>query len=84
MGNGNAGSSGDGSLAIHALLNNPRTIFVDENAQVYIADFGNHRIRRIDRNGIVDTIVGTGVKGYSGDIPFDFSKYPHIGPKKCV
>ena len=80
IGNGNAGSSGDGSLAIHALLHHPATIFVDDS-QVYIAEYSNNRIRRIDRNGIVDTIVGTGERGYSGDVPFDFSKYPHIGPK---
>ena len=28
------------------------------------------------------TIVGTGREGYSGDVPFDFHKYPHIGPRK--
>ena len=64
IGNGNVGSSGDGSLAKNALLTNPGGIFVDENAQVYISDHSNHRIRRIDRNGIVDTIVGTGTPGY--------------------
>ena len=77
-----AGSSGDGSLAVHALLHHPGTICVDENAQVYIADYGNHRIIRIGRNGIVNKVVGTGQAGYSGDVLFDFEKYPHIGPKK--
>ena len=76
---GNGRYSGDGSLT---LLQNPGSICVDEDAKVYIADYGNNRIRRIDRNGIVNTIAGTGQRGYSGDVPFDFKQYPHIGPKK--
>ena len=82
IGNEVGGCSGDGSLAKDALVHCPTSIFVDENAQVYIADFGCHKIRRIDRNGIVNTVVGTRQAGYSGDVPFDFEKYPHIGPKK--
>ena len=81
IGNGKCGHGGDHSFAINALVNRPSGIFVDDS-QVYIADYGNHRIRKIERNGLVKTIVGTGQPGYSGDVPFDFKKYPHIGPKK--
>ena len=64
-------------------FNEPRGIFIDTNSQIYIADCGNHCIRMIDRNGMMKIIVGTaGQKGYSGDVPFDFEKYPHVGPKK--
>ena len=81
-GTGEAGYSGDGMLAIHAQLNCPLGIFVDEQSQVYIADLINNRVRKIDQNGIISTVVGTGEEGNSGDIPFDFKKYPHIGPRK--
>ena len=36
----------------------------------------------IDRNGMITTIAGTGQAGYSGDVPFDFQQYPHIGPRR--
>ena len=63
--------------------NGPYSVFVDRE-EIYIAEFLGNRIRKIDRNGIIKTIAGDvqGDKGYSGDVPFDFQKYPHIGPKK--
>ena len=51
---------GDGGLATNALLNGPRGIGVDSYGNIYIADFSNHVIRKIDINtGIITTVAGT-------------------------
>ena len=78
------GFNGDDMLlATQCKLHNPNGIFIDMDSQIYIADTDNHCIRRIDRKGMMRTIVGTpGDAGYSGDVPFDFQQYPHIGPRK--
>ena len=76
------GFNGHDMLATKCALQFPMGIFVDDDSQIYIADKENHCIRRIDRNGMITTIVGTGEEGYSGDILFDFKQYPHIGPRK--
>ena len=55
---------------------------MDVDSQIYIADTNNHCIRKIDQNGMMRRVIGTGVYGYSGDVPFDFEQYPHIGPPK--
>jgi uncharacterized protein (TIGR03437 family) len=57
---GTAGSSGDGAAAIQALLNSPNGVAVDSLGQVWIADTENHRIRRIDANGMIATVAGGG------------------------
>jgi len=64
---GRGGYSGDGGLAIYAQLNYPRSVFVHSNGEIYIADSGNNRIRKIDSKGIITTVAGTGLNGYSGD-----------------
>jgi sugar lactone lactonase YvrE len=62
------GFSGDGGPATSALLNDPEEIALDAEGNVYISDTLNHRIRRVDaESGIIETIAGTGVQGYSGD-----------------
>ena len=66
-GTGAAGYSGDGAAANAALLSNPSGIAVDAVGNVFIADRGNHRVRRIDASGIITTAAGTGTSGYSGD-----------------
>lgn len=67
-GNGTAAYSGDGGGATSASLNNPAGIAVDAVGNLFIADKGNNRIRRVDTNGVITTIAGTnGVGGYSGD-----------------
>lgn len=48
-------------------FHNPTGVCVAGNGVVYIADYGNHIIKKIDTNGNVTTIAGTGVDGYSGD-----------------
>ncbi len=59
--------AGDRGLAIQARLNNPRGLAVDALGQVYVTDSGNHRIRKIDTQGIINTVAGTGSAGFSGD-----------------
>ena len=63
-GMGEGGYNGDDQLAIHARLNRPRGVCVYED-EIYIADAGNHRIRKILRNGVIVTIAGSGKEGYS-------------------
>ena len=66
-GTGTAGYNGDGIAATAAQLNFPRGIEGDEDGNLFIADYYNNRIRKIDANGIITTIAGTGSDEYSGD-----------------
>ena len=61
------GFAGDGGIATSAAFTQPNAIFVDSSRQVYIADFGNDRIRKIDTKGTINTIVGNGTFGFAGD-----------------
>ncbi|MGI8785519.1 MAG: IPT/TIG domain-containing protein [Acidobacteriota bacterium] len=62
-----SGFDGDGRAATSALLNGPKGITVDAQGNLYIADTGNNRIRRVDSSGFITTIAGNGQGGYSGD-----------------
>lgn len=66
-GNGSNGFSGDGMAATTAQLYNPMGISVDKYGNVYIADYGNNVIRKINASGTISTIAGIFVPGYSGD-----------------
>ncbi|HTA82431.1 MAG TPA: T9SS type A sorting domain-containing protein [Bacteroidia bacterium] len=66
-GTATAGFSGDGSYATAAQLNQPMGIAVDNFSNIYIADFGNNRIREINSMGMISTIAGNGTAGYNGD-----------------
>ena len=67
-GTGERGFSGDGGPAIDAVLNNPVDIDVDRSGNIYIVDQSNQRIRKVNAStGIIETIAGTGVPGFSGD-----------------
>jgi sugar lactone lactonase YvrE len=60
-GNGAAGYSGDGGPAKRATLKEPRTIFIDANDDLYVADSGNGRVRKIDaKSGSISTVAGRG------------------------
>lgn len=67
VGNGTRGFSGDGGPATQAQLFSPAEIHLDRVGNLYIADQGNNRIRRVDRTGIITTVAGNGAKGFSGD-----------------
>jgi hypothetical protein len=67
-GTGTAGYNGDGILATAAQLNNPNEVSFDASGNLYIADWINNRVRRVDKStGIISTIAGTGTAGYNGD-----------------
>jgi sugar lactone lactonase YvrE len=67
-GSGSGGSyGGDGGYATEARLNNPSGVTFDTSGNLYIADSSNHRIRKVDRYGIITTVAGNGTRGHSGD-----------------
>ena len=66
-GTGQPGYSGDGNKAVNAQLSTPEGLAVDLGGNLYIADLGNQRIRLVTPAGIISTIAGTGVAGYTAD-----------------
>ena len=66
-GTGTPGFSGDGGPATSAQLSDRTALAVDGHGNVYIADNRNNRVREVTTNGIIKTIAGTGVGGFSGD-----------------
>ena len=58
---GAAGFDGDGASAANAYLHSPRGLAFDDAGNLYVADSGNCRVRRIDTDGIIGTVAGTGV-----------------------
>jgi trimeric autotransporter adhesin len=67
-GTGVAGFSGDGGPATQAQLHNPFGVAVDATGNIYIADTGNNRVRKIAvGTGVITTIAGNGSPSYSGD-----------------
>ncbi|MBV8756608.1 MAG: hypothetical protein JO257_05020 [Deltaproteobacteria bacterium] len=66
-GNGTFGLGGDGGLATAATLQNPFDCAIDPMGRIYIADVFNQRIRRVELDGTITTIAGTGLQGFSGD-----------------
>jgi trimeric autotransporter adhesin len=66
-GKGVRGYAGDGGPAASALLNTPSGIALDPVGNLYIADSGNHAIRRVARNGAISTVAGTGYAWFGGD-----------------
>ena len=66
-GNGTAGSSGDGGPATAAQIDTPHAVAVDGAGVLYVADSASSRVRRVTPDGIITTVAGTGVDGFSGD-----------------
>lgn len=66
-GSGEAGFAGDGGPALQAKFNSPEGIALDAAGNVYLCDTANHRVRRVSTAGIITTVAGNGVAGFSGD-----------------
>jgi uncharacterized repeat protein (TIGR01451 family) len=66
-GNGTVGYSGDGGQATSASIASPHGMAVDSAGNLYFADEGNNRVRKITPAGIITTVAGNGSMGYSGD-----------------
>jgi uncharacterized protein (TIGR03437 family) len=66
-GNGHGGFSGDGGPATAASINIPSDVAVDGAGNLYIADAGNNRVRKVDTSGAITTVAGNGTDGFSGD-----------------
>ncbi len=66
-GGGKPGNSPDRAPATSAPLRSPAGVAVDDSGNVYIADTANNRVRKVSATGLVTTVAGTGVAGYSGD-----------------
>ncbi|GAA2611562.1 NHL domain-containing protein [Paractinoplanes durhamensis] len=65
---GTAGSTGDGGLATAATLSSPGGLEFDGAGNIYIADTGNHAVRRVDRHGIIHNVAGKlGSGSWGGD-----------------
>lgn len=65
-GTGTAGFQGDGGTATQARLNGPLGLTLDSAGNLYIADSGNHVIRKVSQ-GVISTVAGNAIEGFSGD-----------------
>jgi hypothetical protein len=66
-GDGTPGFSGDGGPAASAQFLGPKGVAVDQTGNLFIADTGNRRIRKVSPSGIITTVAGSGTPGFSGD-----------------
>jgi len=66
-GTGTAGYGGDGGPAMTAQVSFPLGVSMDTAGNLYVADTNNNRIRKVTKSGIISTVAGTGVFGYTGD-----------------
>ncbi|MCJ7502401.1 MAG: hypothetical protein MUP80_05010 [Acidobacteriia bacterium] len=68
VGTGKKGFGGDGGPAVRALLSNPSGLAADPSGNLFIADWDNNRIRRVDaKTGTISTVAGNGKRGFDGD-----------------
>ena len=61
------GKGPDGSAAIEAAIGQPFGVAIDKEGNLFIADFTEHRVRKVDPQGIISTVGGTGKNEYGGD-----------------
>ncbi len=67
VGTGSGAYSGDGGPATAARIRNPRGLDFQADGSLLIADYSNHRVRRVAPDGTISTILGTGSSSHSGD-----------------
>jgi trimeric autotransporter adhesin len=67
VGNGTAGYRGDNGSAKAASLNHPTGVAIDSAGNIYIGDAGNNVVRMVTSGGIINSVAGNGIMGYSGD-----------------
>jgi uncharacterized protein (TIGR03437 family) len=60
-------ADGDGGPAVSALLLETQGLALDSQNRLYIADVNDNRVRRIDGDGTIETVAGTGIAGFGGD-----------------
>ena len=58
---------GNGGPAVNASLNSPTETVVDTLGNLYIADTGNNRVRKVDTTGVITTFAGNGTAAFAGD-----------------
>ncbi|MBN8641152.1 MAG: T9SS type A sorting domain-containing protein [Flavobacteriales bacterium] len=66
-GTGIAGYNGDGILATNAQISQPGGVVVDPQGNIFFSEHFGQRIRKIDTNGIISTVAGTGIAGFNGN-----------------
>ncbi|MBT5376625.1 MAG: hypothetical protein HOL15_07415 [Nitrospinaceae bacterium] len=66
-GTGQAEFGGDGGPALEAQLHHPSDVEVASNGELYFSDRSNHRIRKVNQDGIISTVAGQGQLGFGGD-----------------
>jgi hypothetical protein len=75
VGSGVYDFTGDGGPALTATLKKPTGVYVDTMGRIFIADSENHRVRKVDINGIITTIAGISGQSFNGDgIPASLAK----------
>ena len=80
-GTGQPGYGGDGGPATKAMFKQPHSIALDHNGSLYVADIGNHRIRRIDlKSGNIESVAGNGEKALPKDGQ-SAKNTPVLGPR---
>ena len=66
-GTGAAGSSGDGAAATSAQLNDPVAVVATAQGEIYIAEYGGNRVRKVLADGTIQSVAGNGKGGFGGD-----------------
>ena len=66
-GNGDEAYYGDGEQAVDAAIGYPWDVTIDSQGNIYVSDSSNDVVRKVDGEGRISTVAGTGESGYGGD-----------------